>query len=210
MTRLLLILAALSIPLAAQSSAPPARIVFAKSFPGSLPPYYEIQVDQSGAAIYKEAPDDDDPLKFQLAPQQITDIFALAQKLDLFRRPLETKLKVANMGMKTLRYESGDTRNEVKFNYSEDPDARTLADWFERIAETEQHRIVLERSARFDRLGVNKALLLLEAAMDKKRIVAPEQLLPVLDKIATQQNLHIAQARAASIAERIRGARPQN
>lgn len=211
MTRRFLLLAALAVPLAAQSSAPPARIVFSKSFPGSSPAYYEIQLDQPGAAVYKEAPDDDDPLKFQLSPSDAGQIFALAQKLDLFRRPLESKLKVANMGMKTLRYESGDTRNEVKFNFSEDLDARALAEWFERMAETAQHRTALERAARFDRLGVNKALLQLEVAMDRKRIVAPEQLLPVLDKIATQQyQVHIAQARAASIAERIRGARSQN
>jgi len=41
------------------------------------------------------------------------------------------------MGMKTYRFENGSEKHEVKFNFSEDADARLLQDWFERIAETE-------------------------------------------------------------------------
>ena len=187
------------------------RIIFSKSFPGSSPEFFAIELEESGKALYKDSPTDDDPLRFNLPARDAKEIFALAGKLQFFKRPVESKLKVANMGMKTLRYESGDTHNEVKFNFSEDPDARALLDWFEKIGETEQHRISLERSARFDRLGVNKALLLFEASWDKNRIVAPEQLLPILEKIATQPNyLHIAQSRAASLSERIRKGKPQN
>ena len=181
-----------------------AQIFFSKSFPGSSPAYFDVEIDEAGSVIYREAPDDDQPIRFQLPAKDAREIFALAERLHFFDRPLETKLKVANMGMKTLRYQNGQRRSEVKFNYSEDLDARALTDWFEKISETEQHRINVERASRFDRLGVNKALLLLENSWDRNRLVAPEQLLPLLDKIATQQNLHIAQARAASLAERIR------
>ncbi len=192
-----------AVPLSAQV------IVFSKSFPGSVPAYYDVRLEQSGKATYREAPDDDQPLLFQLSPADTASIFALAEKLQFFARPLESKLKVANMGMKTFRYESEKVRGETKFNYSEDADARALADWFEKISETVQHRISLERAARFDRLGVNKALLLLETSWDRNRIVAAEQLLPILDKIASQKSLvHIAQARAASLAERIRAGKP--
>ena len=188
-----------------------AQIFFSKSFPGSSPAYFEIELDESGRVVYREAPDDDQPLRFDLPAKETKEIFALAEKLQFFQRPLESKAKVAMMGIKTLRYQGGATRGEQKFNYSEDPDARALADWFERISETEQHLITLERTARFDRMGVNKALLLLEAAWDKNRIVAPEQLLPVLDKIASQKvYLHMARSRAAALAERIRSGGPQN
>ena len=51
---------------------------------------------------------------------------------------------------------------EVKFNYSEDPEAKTLLDWFERIAETERALIELERPCRFDKLGVQDAILRIE------------------------------------------------
>lgn len=187
-----------------------AQMFFSKSFPGSYPAYFEIYLQDSGQGLYREAPDDDQPLSFTLSPADTREIFALAEKLDFFRRPLESKAKVANMGMKTLRFESSDIRGETKFNYSEDLNARALHDWFEKMAETALHRINLERATRFDRLGVNKALLLFEASWDRGRIVAPEQLLPILDKIATQKNqFHMAQARAASLAERIRAGKPQ-
>ena len=184
-----------------------AQVFFSKSFPGSSPAYFEVEIDESGKAIYREAPNDDQPLRFGLSPAETQEIFSLAEKLGFFQRPLESKAKVANMGMKTLRYQNGSQRGEQKFNYSDDPDARTLVDWFERISETEQHLITLDRTARFDRMGVNKALLLLEASWDKNRIVAPEQFLPLFDRITSGKGyLHMAQARAASLAERIRNA----
>jgi hypothetical protein len=185
-----------------------AQVFFSKSFPGSVPAYFEVELEETGKAVYREAPDDDQPLRFELSAGESKEIFALAEKLQFFQRPLESKAKVANMGMKTLRYQAGATRGEQKFNYSDDPDARTLVDWFERISETEQHLLTIQRTARFDRMGVNKALLLLEASWDKNRLVAVEQLLPILDKISSGNGyMHMVKARAAALAERIRAMR---
>ncbi len=182
------------------------RIVYSKSFPGSVPAYIEIKLEKDGAGEYKEAPDDDSPLKFRLAVAETNEIFSLADKLDRFKRPLEaTGLKVANMGMKTFRYENGTERSEVKFNFTQDPDGRLLHDWFERISESELHRVNLERAARFDKLGVYKALLQLEESRDRKRLVATEQFLPVLDRIAKNESyIHVARERAASLADGFR------
>ena len=181
-----------------------AQVFFSKSFPGSSPAYFQIDLDETGKAVYREAPNDDQPLQFEISPAETKEIFALVEKLGHFQRPLESKAKVAMMGIKTLRYQNGGQRGEQKFNYSDDLYARALADWFERISETEQHLLMLERTAKFDRMGVNKALLLVESSWDKNRLVTPQQLLPILDKIATQKGLHMAQARAAGLAERIR------
>ena len=54
----------------------------------------------------KETPDDD-PETFQLEDQAVATIFDLAEKLDHFKRPVESGLKVANMGAKTFRWEDG-------------------------------------------------------------------------------------------------------
>src|SRR5205085_11782898 len=126
-------------------------------------------VDKSGQVEYKEAPDDDRPIRFQLTEDQVSEIFALAGKLDRFARPLESPLKVAHMGIKTFRYEDGPSNTEVKFNYSENVDARELADRFECITETEQDFVNLERAVKFDKLGVNQALLLLQMTYEKRR-----------------------------------------
>ncbi len=183
------------------------RVSYLKTFPGSVPPYIEITVDRTGAGEYKEAPNDEQPLKFRLTEADTGEIFALVEKLENFRRPLESPVNVAFMGTKVFRLENGNEKSEVKFNYSEDLAARSLTDWFERIAESEQHLINLERAARFDKLGVLKALLLLETSLDRKRLVALEQYLPILDRISKNGTyMHTARVRATAIAEALRAA----
>jgi hypothetical protein len=185
-----------------------ARLFFSKSFPGSSPAYVAITVEQSGAGEYKEAPDDDNPLKFQLRPADTAEMFGLADKLDRFKRPLESPLKVAQMGMKTFRFEEGGKSTEVKFNFCEDLDARLLTDWFERISETGQNYYALERAVKYDKLGVNQALLQFNIAMDRKRIVSPELFLPMLDRVAKNATyLNMARTRAANLADSIRAAK---
>jgi len=185
------------------------RLFYSRSFPGSVPAYFQVTLEQNGDAEYREAPDEDNPLKFHLTEAETHEVFGLAEKLDYFKHPLESPVKVAFMGTKTFRYGDGEGKSEVKFNYSEDPQARELADWFERMGESEEHRIELERTAKYDRLGVLKALLLLESAMDRKRLVGMDQYLPMLDRIAKNESyMHTARARAAEIAEAIRNPKP--
>jgi hypothetical protein len=180
------------------------HLVFTKSFPGSVPEYVEISVEKNGTAVYKEAPDDNNPITIQLAQTDADAMFALSDKLDHFTRPLESGLKVAFMGKKTMRYDDG-TPHEAQFNYSADPDAQALLDWFERIAETERGYIELERTVKYDKLGVQNALILIQAARDQKRLIAPQQFLPLLDRIVKNESyLHMARERAAAFAGEIR------
>jgi hypothetical protein len=185
------------------------RLFYSRSFPGSVPAYFEVKLAQNGDAEYREAPDEDNPLKFHLTEAETHAVFGLAEKLDYFKHPLESPVKVAFMGTKTFRYENGEGKNEVKFNYSEDLQARELMDWFERMGESAEHRIELERTAKYDRLGVLKSLLLLESAVDRNRLVGMDQYLPMLDRIAKNESyMHTARARAAEIAEAIRNPKP--
>jgi hypothetical protein len=185
------------------------RLFYSKSFPGSTPAYMQVTLERDGKAEYKEAPDDDLPLKFKLTEAETQTIFDLADKLEHFKNPLESGLKVAFMGKKTFRWEDGATKSEQQFNYSEDLNAQQLLDWFEKIAESAQHRILLESSAKYDRLGVDKALRQIWSAMDHKRLVGLEQYLPMLDRIANNESyMHTARAKAAELAEYIRKGAP--
>ena len=191
------------------SAADGPLLFYSKSFPKSAPEYAQVTLDKDGNAEYREAENDDQPLKYRLTPAETQQVFDLAAKLDYFQRPLESGLKVAFMGAKTFRYEGGGQKGEARFNYSEDPVARELLDWFERMSESAQYRIELERAAKYDRLGVVKALTLLESALDRKRLVGAEQYLPMLDRIAKNETyMHTARARAAEIAESIRNPKP--
>ena len=104
-------------PLTATGPDDPSSLTYTKSFPGSTPAYVEITLAKDGAGVYKEDPKDEDPLQFQLTQKEWNQILDLTQKLDRFRRPLESGLKVANMGIKTFRYEGAGGTHEVKFNY---------------------------------------------------------------------------------------------
>ncbi len=188
---------------AAASAAP--RLYYSKFFKGSTPEYVAIAVERDGQATYQEAKEDDQPIRIQLSASDTQAIFALADKLDRFQRPIESGLKVANMGVKTFRFEDGEERHEIQFNYSQDLNAQALLDWFERIAETEANFIDLDRTAHYDKLGVNDALLQLQISWDHQRVVAPEQFLPLLDRIFNNESyLHVARERAAGLAEAIR------
>lgn len=181
------------------------RVVFTKSFPGSVPAYVNISVDSTGATQYREDPADDRPLQFTVSPRETQTVFDLAARLNYFKDKLESGAKVARMGIKTLRFEKDGAGQQAQFNHTLNPDARLLADWFERVAQTEQYRAHLEASMRYDTLGVNQALLQLQAGWEEKRLVAPEQLLPLLDRVAKNEKfLNMARTRAASLAGMIR------
>lgn len=186
------------------------KVLYTKSFPGSIPAYVSVELLRNGQAIYKEAPDDENPVSFKVSPEDTGEIFNLVDKLEHFKRPLESNLKVANMGMKTFRFEDGTAKNEAKFNYSLDADANLLLDWFERITETQRLQFDLERTAKFDRLGVNKTLLQIEAAYDRKRLIGVDRFLPLLDRVAKNDSyLHMARERAAALADAFRNPKPK-
>ena len=189
------------------SAAP--RLFYSKYFKGSVPEYVAITVERDGQTTYQEAKEDDNPVKIQLDRVYVQEMFDLADKLDHFQHPIESGLKIANLGQKTFRYEDGAEHHEEQFNYSEDLNAQALLDHFERITETEQHYANLDRTAHFDKLGVNDVLLQMQITMDRNRLVAPEQFLPLLDRVAKNESyLHISRERAAAIAEAIR--KPQS
>jgi hypothetical protein len=183
------------------------RIVYTKSFPGSDPAYVEIAVDSDGVVAYKEAPDDDDPEMFKLGPALKDEVFTLSDKLGHFSRPLESGLKVAKMGEKTFRWVNGAEQHEVRFNYSLDPDAQTLHEWFERITDSERLLLILRRAVRHDHLGVNEAVINVQATWQKRQLVAAGQFLPLLDQVAKSDvYMHMARERAAVVADAIRAA----
>ncbi|MGB7762913.1 MAG: hypothetical protein WBL61_23970 [Bryobacteraceae bacterium] len=182
-----------------------ARLFFSRTFPGSAPPYLEVRLEKTGDAEYREAPDEEPPVKFKLSEEEAAAVFSLAEKLDYFRHPLESPAKVAFMGTKLLRYESGEVKNEVKFNYSEDVSAQELLDWFERMAESAELHIDLERTAKYDHLGVMHALETLESAMEDHKVAGVAQFLPLLDRIANNETyMHAARTLAADMAGAIR------
>jgi hypothetical protein len=181
------------------------RVMFSKSFPGSVPAYFAITIAPDGSATYNESEDPDNEEKLHVDSAVAKQAFELADRLDHFTHPLESGLKIANMGMKTLRWQQGAATSESKFNYSTIDDAKMLAEIFERIGENMRMLLDLRRVLKHDRLGVNDAVLRIMAAWNDKRLVAQDDFLPLLDQVANNEvYIHMARERAARIADAIR------
>jgi hypothetical protein len=184
------------------------RITFSKSFAGSSPAYFAITLAPDGKATYNESEDPDNSEDIHLEPAITRQAFDLAGRLDHFKHPLESGLKLANMGQKTLHWQQGSESSEAKYNYSTVEDAKALADIFERIGETERMMLELRRALKHDRLGVNDAILHLQAAWDGKRLLLTDDVLPLLDQVAANEAyIHMARERAARMADAIRASR---
>ncbi len=191
-------------------SAAPARLTFTKSFPGSTPAFVFLQVDRSGALQYKEAPDDAQPLKAKMKEADVAPLFSLSEKLGYFKEPLESGLKVANTGKKVFRYEpESGAATEATFNYSTNPSAQELLEKFEQIASSERAYIDLDRAIHFDRLGINDALAEIESLWLSKHLAAPEQFVPLLNRVASHTAfMHLVRDRAARLRDEFTGTVP--
>jgi hypothetical protein len=184
-----------------------SRVVYSKTFPGSTPPFVVITVHQDGEALYNETKDPDNDEKIRLEPEYAREIFELAGKLDHFKKPLESGLKVANMGQKTFRWEFGAERNEASFNYSTMEEAKTLAARFDCIVDSVRLLMEFRRVLRYDRLGANAAVNRAYALWENKRLVATPEFLPLLEKVAKDEAyIHMAREKAARLVDAIHAA----
>ena len=132
--------------------------------------------------------------------------FELADKLHDFQGiDLEVHRRLANLGDKTFRYEKGGENHETTFNYTLDPAAAQLLAVFEGLTRQEMDLADLQRTMRYDRLGVNDVVLQIQADYDSKQLPEPERFLATLDQLAADQKfIDIARDRARTLAGRIR------
>ena len=185
-----------------------ATITYRRVFKGSTPEFIEVKVTNPGKATFdiRQLDDDADPEPFEVSATVQKKIFDLAADLKNFDvGNLDIQKKIANLGQKTLRYENGAEVHETSFNYTVNTTATQLMQIFEGLARQQQDLVLLQRQAKFDRLGVNDALMQFETDMDHRLLPEPERLLPVLDQIAAESHfVEIARTRARALAERIR------
>jgi hypothetical protein len=195
----------------AQASENGATITFRKVFKTSYPEFVEIKVSESGAATYdiRQLTDDPSPQASQVAPSIVQTIFELAAKLhDFDGIDLEMHRRIANLGQKTFRYQRGTESHSVTFNYTLDPSATQLLNLFESLARQQGDLSDLQRTMRYDRLGVNDVLRQVEKDYNQKLLPQPEQFLPSLDQLAADNHfIDIARERARALAGRIRTGR---
>ena len=186
-----------------------AKISFRRVFISSSPEFIEIVVPEDGRpATYEIRQLDEDPgaTPFEVSPGLRGRIFDLASKLNDFQgQDLDVHRKIANLGEKTFRWEKGTEAHEAKFNYTLNSAATQLLQIFEGLARQQEHVMLLTRRMRYDRLGINDALLQFETDLNHKLLPEPQAALPMLDQIGNDSRfVDIARQRARTLAERIR------
>src|ERR1700739_3462461 len=182
---------------------------YRRIFKSSAPEFIEIRIQEnSSAATYeiRQLDEDAGATSFEVGPALRSKIFQLAAELHHFKGlDLDVHRKIANLGEKTFRWESGAESNEVKFNYTLNSAAAQLLQIFEGLARQQEHVDLITRRMKYDRLGINDALLQFETDFNRSLLPEPKRVLPMLDQIAGDSHfVDIARQRARSLAERIR------
>ena len=188
-----------------------ATITYRRVFKGSTPEFTEIKVTEQGKCTFdlRQLDEDADAEPFEVGAPVRQKIFELAGDLKNFAIPsLDIQKKIANLGEKTFRYERDSEVHETTFNYTLDATANQLMQIFEGLARQQGDLVQLQRRIKYDRLGVNDALLQFESDMDHRLLPEPERLLPVLDQIDQDSRfMQISRTKARALAERIRNSR---
>jgi len=191
-----------------QNAPDSPTVTYQKIFKSSYPEYVKIEINEAGTGTFdiRQLDESANAQPLTLAPEVTQKIFQLAAALHDFQGiELEARRRIANLGQKTFRYQKGGETHEVSFNFTMNDDANRLLNIFEGIAREEGDISDLQRSMRYDPLGVNDALKQVESDYKQKLLPDPKQLLPTLDAIAkNDQIIDIARDKARNLAGQIR------
>ncbi len=193
---------------AAATPAGNATVTFRKVFKSSYPEYVEIKITDGGAGTFdiRQLSEESSPHAMHLDAALVQTIFDLAGKLHNFEGvDLEIHRRIANLGEKTFGYDRAGESHSVTFNYTLNHDALQLLSIFEGLARQQTDLSDLDRTMRYDPLGVNDVLMQLQKDYDNKLLPEPPAFLPSLDRLAADQHfIDIARDRARKLAARIR------
>jgi hypothetical protein len=194
---------------AGHAAASGAVFTYRRVFKSSTPEFIEIKIRQnSDSASYeiRQLEEDAGASTFEVSGALRGKIFELVNQLNHFQGvDLDVHRKIANLGEKTFRWENGAEGYETKFNYTLNGNASQLLQICEGLARQQELIELLTRRMKYDRLGVNDALLQLDTDVTKGVLPEPQKVLPLLEQISGDTRfVDIARQRARALAERLR------
>jgi hypothetical protein len=174
---------------------------------GNLESYgVELGGNGRGQVQFKKRNEESITLDVVLKPAAIENLASVFARADFLNEAKEfaSQRKVADMGAKTVRYDTGLQKREVVYNYTEDKDLQDITNFFENLCQQERALFEMDLALKYDRLGIPKKLDELERNLNAKRIVAPERFTEVLERIYQDESLmHLARKEAKKILSRI-------
>ena len=200
------LLAAVSTAVASPSGG---VFTYRRIFKSSVPEFIEIKIPENGdkpSFEIRQLEEDPGASPFEISAPLRTKIFELIGQLGYFKAlDLDVHRKIANLGEKTFHWDRGAESYEVKFNYTLNTPATQLLQICEGLARQLELTELIQRRAKYDRLGVNDALMQFESDLNKGILPEPSRALPLLDQIAADPRVvEIARQRARGLAERLR------
>ncbi len=209
LTLCLMLLFVCSTPSLCAASPSANWFTYRRIFKSSSPEFIEIRIQEnSTSATYEIRQLDEDPgaIPFEVGAALRGRIFQLVSELHYFKGlDLDVHRKIAYLGQKTFRWESGGESSQVHFNYTLNAAATQLLQICEGLARQEELIELLTRRIKYDRLGVNDALLQFETDLNKGELPEPARALPLLEQIANDSRfVEIARQRSRALAERLR------
>jgi hypothetical protein len=133
------------------------------------------------------------PAQFKLSEPRSPEIFGLVEKLEFFAATEPPQGRLHGDEDLPLGARRANRRSEIQL--LRDVSARAWRTGSS-ASPNPSSTISPARAAKYDKLGFPDALLQLESAMDRKRVVATWQYLPLLDRIVKNESyMHTARAR---------------
>src|SRR5262245_30244915 len=169
---------------------------------------YGIELNGNGVGQFQFKKRDENEIKLPVALrasaiETLRGLFQRAEFLDESKEFVSQR-KVADMGTKTVRFETGSRQRQVIYNYTEDRTLQEITTFFENLCQQEKALFEMDLALKYDRLGIPKKLDELDSNLRAKRIVAPERFTPVLEKICSDQTLmNLARKEAKKLLSRI-------
>lgn len=204
-----LLVASCVLPEAGRAASSGPVFTYRRIFKSSTPEFIEIKIRQNAdTATYeiRQLDEDAGASPFEVSGALRNKIFELVEQLHRFKSlDLDVHRKIANLGEKTFRWENGSEGYETKFNYTLNNNATQLLQICEGLARQQELIELIQRRMKYDRLGVNDALLQLDTDVSKGVLPEPRKVLPLLEQISGDTRyVDIARQRARALAERLR------
>jgi len=188
--------------------APSMRFVWRKTIQQGSIENYGLEFNEKGKGKFSFKKREEDPLEldFELKRSKVGVLLSDFVRADFLNeaKNFVSPRKVADMGLKTIRFENGSQVREVSFNYTEDKTLQEIVDFFENLCQQEKALFEMNLALKYDRLGIPKRLDELDRSLTANRIVDPGRFAPVLEKIyEDQQLMNLARTEAKKILSKI-------
>jgi hypothetical protein len=169
---------------------------------------YIVELNESGTGRFEFKKREGEPVSIEvvLKPAAIETLITLFARADFLNESKDfvSQRKVADLGTKTVRYETGSRKREVVYNYTDDRVLQEISNFFENLCQQERALFEIDLALKYDRLGIPKKLDELDRNLSSKRIVAPERFTQVLERIYRDESLmNLARKEAKKLLSRI-------